>query len=158
MALYTLDEIFQMAAQLEDSGRFFYEAVARECPNVAVAEQCRHLAAEEQAHSATFDAMRKALIDRAESRRMVLEKMEFAQALIQQRVLPLEAEARGVAEGSSVADVLDMAIQMEADSVAFYTELLSAVDAEDAAAVERIIQEEKSHDRQLREAREISTA
>ena len=35
MALYSLDEVFQMAAQMEESGREFYETVAKHSPELA---------------------------------------------------------------------------------------------------------------------------
>ena len=61
MALYSLDEVFQMAAQMEESGREFYEAVAKHSPNELAGTLCRHLAAEEQKHFQTFQALRKRL-------------------------------------------------------------------------------------------------
>ena len=153
MGLFSLDEVFQMAMQAEESGRLLYEAVAKECSDARVAQLCRALAAQELGHYQKFKGMKEAQARQVESRRLSLEETEFTQALIQGRVIPLEAEARRIARENSLAKVLDMAIRAEQGSVAFYSQMLGSVDPPDAAAIGKIIEEEKRHERQLQEVR-----
>ncbi len=153
MALYSVDEVFQIAIQIEQAGQIFYETVARASISPVVAQMCRHLAGQENVHIQQFSAMRDAAVEKSEKRRMPMEKMEFVQAMTQDEVLPMAQEAKRVASECGLDEVLEMAIRMENDAVAFYTELLEAVDEQDAAGVRAIIDQEKAHAIQLTEAR-----
>ncbi len=154
MGLFRLDEVFQIAMQAEESGRLLYETVAKEAADPKVAGLCGQLAAQERKHYDKFKAMKAALPAGIDERRLSLEEMEFVQALIEGRVTPLEAEARRIVRESSLAKVLDMAIQAEKDSAAFYEQMVAGVDAGAAAAIREIIQEENRHERMLTEARQ----
>ena len=84
---------------------------------------------------------------------MTWDELHFAHMLIEERVLSDPEAAREAAASGDVAAVLDTAIQLEKDSVLFYSELLSDVDDRDTAAVREIIEEEKRHVRALVEAK-----
>ena len=77
-----------------------------------------------------------------------------ARALIEERVLSDPETAREIAASGDTAGLLETAIQVEKDSVLFYSELLSEVDEGDVAAVQKIIDEEKQHVRLLVAAKE----
>jgi len=154
MALFTSDEAFQMALQLEASGQLFYESVAKATEDAAVADMCRNLAAQEQAHAAKFQAMRDATSKASPARRFTPEATEFVQAMLEGKILLKPAEAKRIAAESDLSELLEMAIKMEQDSIRFYSELLSVLDAADAEAVNGIIEEEKRHERELTEAAE----
>lgn len=156
MAVFSGDEVYQMAAQMEAAGQQFYEIVAAECPNTVVAELCRHLGAQEAAHYQTFQDMRQALVDRPPSRPLTWDEIGFAQMLVEERVVPDEAEARRMAAESTLDDVLSTAIEMEKDSILFYAEMLEAVDEGDEHAIRQIIHEEKHHLTDLVAARKKS--
>jgi len=87
MALFTSDEAFQMALQLEASGQLFYESVAKATEDAAVADMCRNLAAQEQAHAAKFQAMRDATSKASPARRFTPEATEFVQAMLEGKIL-----------------------------------------------------------------------
>jgi rubrerythrin len=153
MGLFSLDEIFQMAMQAEETGRLLYEAVAKEASDPRVADLCRKLAAQEARHYGRFKAIKEAQPER-NSRRLSLEEMDFVDGLMRGRVTPLEAEAKRVARENSLGKVLNLAIQAETDSAAFYEQILPAVDAVEAKAIREIIEEEKRHYRVLSEYRQ----
>ena len=153
MALFDLEDVFRMAAQLEESGQHFYETVARNTPNIVVAALCRDLAQQEQVHYQTFDALRRGATGKPQPAQTTFGQMQVTQALLEDKAAPMQEEARGVAESGSMDEVLDMAVAMEVQSVAFYKEIASAVGPEDAEAVEEIIEEEKRHEELLREAK-----
>ena len=154
MGLFRLDEVLQMAMQAEESGRLLYETVAKETANPEVAGLCRQLAAQEAGHYQKFKAMKEALPNQTNSRRLSLEEMDFVQGLIEGRVTPLEADAKRIVRENSLAQVLDMAIQAEKDSAAFYGQILAGVDAGDAGTIHEIIEEENRHQRILTEIRQ----
>ena len=145
MGLFRLDEVLQIAMQAEESGRLLYETVAKETADPKVADLCRQLAIQEGRHYEKFKAMKEAAPNQMNSRRLSLEEMDFVQGLTQGRVTPLEAEAKRIVRDNSPAEVLDMAVQAEKDSAAFYEQILTGVDAADAGAIREIIEEEDRH-------------
>jgi rubrerythrin len=153
MGIYSGAEIFQMAMELEEAGRVFYETLAKESEDRDLADLCRNLAVQESSHYSKFKEMSEALVQRPASRPLTWDELHFAQILIEERILSDPEAARDAASSGDVAGILDTAIQLEKDSVLFYSELLSEVDAEDTPAVKEIIDEEKRHVRVLVEAR-----
>lgn len=159
MGIFRIDEILQMAMQAEESGRLLYETLANQAAGEPkIAELCRQLAAQEKGHFEKFKAMREATPKRLDSRRLALEEIEFVKSLMEGRAVPAETEAKRIVQENSMAQVLSMAIQAEVGSAAFYRELLAGVDSGDAATVREIIEEEKRHEKMLRDARQLLTA
>jgi len=50
MGIYSGAEVFQMAMELEESGRVIYETLAEATDNRGLADLCRNLAAQEIDH------------------------------------------------------------------------------------------------------------
>jgi rubrerythrin len=153
MGTYSGAEIFEMAAELEEAGRAFYEKLAEGSKDEALTDLCRTLAEQETSHYRKFKRMGEELVERPASRPLTWDELHFAQILIEERVLSDPEAAREAASTGDIAGILDTAIQIEKDSVLFYNELLGEVEEEDAAAVREIIDEEKRHVRALVEAK-----
>ena len=153
MAAFAGDEIFQMAMEMEETGEVFYEALAAATGDQAVADLCRLLAAQEREHYIVFKRLREKLVTRPATRPLTWEEMDFAQTLLNERVVPSPAEAREVAQSGSLTETIDLAIRMEHDAVSFYSDMLRCVDEADAEAVSKILEEEKRHARELKIAR-----
>ena len=153
MGIYSGAEVFQIAMELEDSGRVFYETLAEELEDGKLADLCRNLAKQEASHYGKFKMMAEELVQRPASRPLTWDELNFAQILIEEHVLSDTDSARDVAAVGDPAQVLDTAIQSEKDSVLFYSEILNEVDEKDALAVQEIIDEEKRHVRALIEAK-----
>ena len=149
MAVFSAEEVFQIALELEETGQVFYEAVAAACGNEQVARLCRRLAQQEAAHYKTFQQMQKRPPDDPASRPLNAEGLGYVQAMVNQRVVPDPGKAREMAAKGSLAETLDLAIRMENDSISFYTGMLDMVDGGDAEAVRRIIREEQRHAQEL---------
>ena len=143
--LFNADEVFQIAMELEETGQVFYEALAIGAGKEPVSALCRRLAADEARHYARFKWLRAALP--AGGPRGVLsgEEADFAQALINDRVIPNPEQARKVAARGSLREALDLAVAMEKDSVLFYEEIILVVAPAEAEGVEQIVREEKRH-------------
>lgn len=153
MAVFSSDEVFQIAMEMEETGQVFYEAAAAGCSNAKVAALFRRLAGQEVEHYKRFKKLRDALAARPASHALTEEEMEFAQALVTDRMVPTPEDARRIAAEGSLGQALDMAINLEKDSVLFYSDILLAVDERDAAAIRAIIAEEKRHAQDLMIAR-----
>jgi rubrerythrin len=153
MGIYSGAEIFQIAMELEESGRVFYETLAEKSEDHDLADLCRDLAVQEADHFRKFKKMGEELVERRASRPLTWDELHFAQMLIEERVLSSPEAARDAAASGDVVALLETAIRLEKDSVLFYNELLAEVDENDAPAVQEIIDEEKRHVRSLVEAR-----
>lgn len=153
MGIYSGAEIFEIAMDLEEAGRAFYETLAERSEDHDLADLCRNLAMQETDHYRKFKNMSEALVQRPASRPLTWDELHFAQILIEERVLSDPDAARDAAASGDAAELLETAIRLEKDSVLFYSELLTEVDEKDAPAVREIIEEEKSHVRSLVEAR-----
>ena len=153
MGLYSGAEIFQIAMELEEAGRVFYETLAEKSADRGLADLCGDLAVQEADHYRKFKKMGEELVQRPASRPLTWDELHFAQMLIEERVLSDPEAARDAAASGNVAALLETAIRLEKDSVLFYNELLAEVDEMDATAVQEIIDEEKRHVCSLIEAK-----
>ena len=158
MGIYSGAEVFQMAMELEKSGRVFYETLAEATENRDLADLCRNLAAQETEHYETFKKLGEELVQRPVSRPLTWDELHFAQILIDERVLPDAEAARDAAGSGDALEVLETAIRLEKDSVLFYTELRGEVDENEVPAIQTIIDEEKRHVRALVEAKKGLTS
>lgn len=146
-------EIFEIAMELEEAGRVFYETLAETSQDDQLVAVCRELAEQESRHYKLFKKMGEELVQRPAARPLTWDELIFAQILIEENVLSDPDAAREAASGGDIVAVLDTAIRIEKDSVLFYSEILSEVEEEDASAIQEIIDEEKRHVRALIEAK-----
>ena len=153
MGVYSGAEVFQIAMELEETGRVFYETAAEATNNRAVADICKKLAEEEGKHHQRLKTMGEELVRRPPSRPLTWDELHFAQLLIEERVLPDPEAAVEAASGGKAQDILDIALRLEKDSLLLYYELLGEVDSKDSPAVQQIIKEEQTHVRNLTEAK-----
>jgi rubrerythrin len=151
--IFSADEVFQIALELEETGQVFYEALAVSSQDEQVSALCRRLAEMEADHYRKFQQMRQRLISQPGQRELSAEEAAYTQALINDRVIPDPHQARRLAAGGSLWQMLDLAIRLENDSIGFYSRVLTTVDAADARAIARIIEEERAHARDLTQAR-----
>ena len=147
------DEILQIAMELEETGQVFYQAMAAASGHEAVAELCRRLGEKEVEHYNTFKQMREVLPGRPDDRPLTCEELDLAQAGINERVIPDAEVAVQVASKGSLAEVLELAIKLENDSIEFYKRVLGAVQGEDARILRQVIEEEQVHAQELTVAR-----
>jgi len=153
MAAYSSREILELAMQLEDSGRMFYEAVAAGCPDVDVAELCRRLAWYEESHFQKFLAIRDGLAPADAPVHLPAAEARWLHAFTGRQVIPGREEAENLACRGTPADILDLALRAEREAIDFYIRVCELVGSEDRAAVERIIAEEREHLRTIESAR-----
>ena len=145
---FNADEVFEMAEQIERNGGKFYRAAAEKFP--AVRELLLGLAKMEDDHERTFADMRVELSTK-ETAQTVFDPDDQAQMYLRAmadghifnpRVDPVEQ----VAGKDTPEGILNMAIAVERDSIAFYVGLKRSVSqAAGKDRVEAIIKEEISH-------------
>lgn len=150
-ATFTADELFQVALEMEETGQVFYEALAAGAGSPFLVDFFHRLADQEAEHNRKFQKMRQE--HAAKPQPLTLERLDFAQQLINSWVMPTMEQSRRTAKESSPSAAIDMAITMEENSVKFYRELAGGLTGEDAKVLQGIIEEEKSHINWLQSAK-----
>ncbi len=145
---FNADEIFEMAEQIERNGAQFYREGAKKFP--AVKDVLLDLAAMEDDHLKTFQAMR-AELSITEQDPPVFdpdgEAQMYLRVMADGNVFNINAgPAELLAGQNSAEDVLNTAIGIERDSIAFYVGLKESVSRKAGKdKVDAIIKQEIGH-------------
>ena len=151
---YTRTEVVDVARQLELCGEAFYDEGLRHARDPEVKTLLRHLRDEEKAHGRSFDRLLAGIEEAEGEWRDGPEYSAWMRGFAIHQVFPDPAGARAVVRGlSDDAALLDHAIGFEQQTVEFFEHLRDMVRAEDKAVIESLIDEEREHERLLRERR-----
>ena len=145
---FNIDEVLQMAEQIESNGAIFYAQAAADASDDAVKAFLDNLSKTEEKHCETFAQMRTALSD-SEKEPMVFDPDDetalYLKALADTRVFFEKSIDTG-----SIDTVLKEALLAEKDSIVFYLGLKQGMPAGSGQdKIEQIIQEEMTHIRVL---------
>ncbi|MDH4238356.1 MAG: ferritin family protein [Phycisphaerae bacterium] len=145
---FNADEVFEMAEQIERNGAKFYRAAAEKFP--AIRQVLLDLASMEDEHEKTFADMRARLSGREEDPKVFDpggEVQMYLRVIADGEVFNVKAEATEQLKGQETAvGILEIAIGMEKESIAFYAGLKECVPPRAGRdKVEAIVREEFSH-------------
>jgi rubrerythrin len=143
----TQDEVIQMAVQMEERGRDFYEAMGGATRDPRVFQLCHRLAAEEDRHREIFRQLHSDLAARGESITLSDKQTAVARRRFRGHAVPTSETIRQAACGGNVVDSLNMAVRMEAEAVRFYSHLAKGLPP--GNSIEALIAEERTHLRLL---------
>ena len=152
----TAEEILEIAIETERQGAAFYESLAACAQDERVKEECQRLVEFEREHEKTFrhllgqrDIQRA--LDSLQPSQLSDEYREYLSALVHSNMLPDEEAARQLAdEAESEVEAINVALQMEKNTILFYQELQNLLGAE-VGVLQTILDEERSHVYQLNE-------
>jgi len=145
---FNADEVFEMAEQIERNGVKFYRDAAEKFPQVG--ELFNDLAEMEVKHEKTFAEMRKGLSG-TQAEPIVFdpdgEAQMYLQVMADNHVFDPKADITAQLAGKDTPEaVLDMAIGLERDSIAFYVGIKEAVSRRAGKdKIDDIIKEEVGH-------------
>jgi rubrerythrin len=145
---FNADEVFEVAEQIERNGAKFYRTAAKKFPDVS--KMLLELAAMEDEHEKTFKAMRKELSGTEEVPPVFDpdgEAQMYLRVMADEHVFNTKTDpAKQLAGVGTTMDVLKMAVDMEKDSIVFYTGLRESTPRKAGKdKVEAIIKEEFGH-------------
>ncbi len=152
MAVFSAGELYDIAVGIEKNGVAYYGSLSEQVDDPELKRMYSGLVDMEQRHIHLFQEMRDRLVESGPVVPPDVEQEydEYLRALIDSSVFPNDDVAREVAaRAASTAEALQFAIGAEKDSILFYTEMKDLVPAKEREAVDRIIQEEKKHLRDL---------
>lgn len=151
MPIFQAADVVEMALELEKSGEAFYRAVAKKAQTDQIRALFEDLADAEVQHYAAFQKLSKTAWDKP----LMLpdewtQYLMYLQATIQS--VFFEGQDKALALAEQVADekeALRMAMGFEKETLLFFYDLRDMVSEADKATLMRIVNEEKSHLRQL---------
>ena len=153
MPVFEATDVIEMSLELEKSGEVFYRSVASKAPTGAVSTLFNSLADAELQHYAAFEALSKTIWN---SPPMLPEEwtqyMLYLQSTIQSVFFQGSDKALALAEQvTDEKEALKMAMAFEKETLLFFYDLRDMVSESNRTVVGRIIQEEKTHLRELGE-------
>jgi len=142
------DEVLALACEIERVGGRFYARAAALLTDPELRKLLEKLARWEAEHQRTFAALRARLGQEPDALLDLDDTAgQYLRALASGAVFPTEDEdGRWLGAPRSAADVLQRALRVERDSIAYYTGLRAAMPAAwGPAAVDDILREEMGH-------------
>ncbi len=144
-----IDEIFRIAAKIEENGARFYNLAAEVLNDQDASWKFLELAEEELEHKKVFEKMREAHIKTGP--KISVETAEYNDLFLQSwadgHIFRLDKDPFEKLTGEeTVADVLKIAIDAEKDSIVFYLAIKEALPSQDDRdKIDRLIWEELNH-------------
>jgi len=148
--LFSIDEIAEMALEIERLGAAFYEEALDHVKSEAVRDLFALLREEEEAHEEQFEEVIRSLREAPEGPALDAEWTEYVRALTESRVFPNQAAVQAAVAGiTDEASALHLALQFERETILFFHEMKTAVSAEAIPILDALIEEERGHVRRL---------
>ena len=143
-------ELINIAVGIERNGAVFYDSLADSTRDAAVQGTYKYLADKEKEHIGIFRNMLGSVGDYQPPETLTEEYDSYLKALTDSLVFTDDQVAREIARKvNSDIEAIQIALGAEKDSILFYSEIRDLVRMPDRDVVNRIIEEEKSHVRQL---------
>lgn len=148
--MFTLEDVRNIAIQIEINGETAYRQAAEITKNSEIAKSFAMMADDEQKHAQWFEKLKAP--GRALTQEEQIEKIgrDLLQGMMAQQTFSLETGT--LASALNLADALRQSIEFENDTILFYEMLHGFLDDSKAMRqIELIIEEERSHIDKLNE-------
>ncbi len=147
---FSVDEIFEMAEEIERNGAAFYRKAALGFEDTSVTDMLARLAVMEDEHERTFKDLREKLTKKDRETTVFdpnNQAVLYLQAMADGYVFDTKIEpAEKLTGDEPLEDILRFAIGLERDSIAFYVGLKEATPAQwGRGKIDWIIGEEIAH-------------
>lgn len=150
-------EILDIAIRIEENGINFYKHAIEEADSEDLKSLFVALAGEEQAHKSYFKELKEEYI--ASNGKNIFsdtmgedEALLYLNALADTHIFTSEKDGRSHAvTTNSDETAVRIAMELEKDSILFYSEILKVIRAADIGIVEELIDQEKRHLKRLSE-------
>lgn len=153
---YSVVEVIEMAIKTEETGKSFYEGVAKKAKHPELRNLFTYLAGEEAKHRETFADLYQTVKEHPQSLPYNWDEMNlYLKAITESRFFLGKNKAINlVRKAQTPKQALASALEFERDTLLFYEEIMNLVSEKSRAVVEKIIAQEKKHIRQLQALRE----
>lgn len=139
-------EALELAIEIENNGRLFYETVARLSRNEEVEGVLAKLAVLEKEHETTFRSMLARLGGYRPDQEYAGEHYQYIRNLAESSIFVGErVQALLTRKPMTDVEAMEVGMGFEKDSILFYSEMRGMVPRHDQQIVDVIINEEKNH-------------
>ncbi len=144
-------ELMDMAVRIEEQGRVFYEACRSSVEDPGLSEVFQYLAGQEVEHARVFSRMKESLDrDEALPESYPGELRSYLDAFVSGEVFDDPETAAETALRLDDPDhALEYALEIERQSILFYSAMKPLVRTFEAGQVDRVLAEERDHIRRL---------
>ena len=150
--VFSGEEIIEIALQMEESGKLFYEKALEYAKSNELKEMLAYLAKEEEKHAKTFSELGKDLKnDFKPNEQYVGEYGDYVKSLINSHVFRINQVEDLVKDIKNDKDILRFALSFEKDSIVIFQEFKNAANKEGAPLLEKLVNEEKGHIQKISE-------
>ncbi len=151
---FNAEEVFQMAIELEDHGKAFYDKAQELIDDESVKELFRYLGEEEIKHKKKFEELKASLPEEARQGSVHDPYGEMSEYLKMMADMHVFRTAEGVEnrlkDVKDAVDALRLAIEFEKDSVIFFLSMQDATEEERGKKlINQLVKEEQNHLRRL---------
>jgi len=151
---FNAEEVFQMAIELEEHGKAFYDKAQELVDDETVKELFRYLGAEEIKHKKKSEELKASLPDQAKGGSVHDPHGEMDQYLKMMADMHVFRTSQGVDDRlgavKTAEDALKLAIEFEKDSVIFFLSMQDATDDNKGKElIGQLVKEEQEHLRKL---------
>lgn len=142
--MFTAREVIGIAIQIEENGERFYRQAIEVANKAGMQDLLKWLADEEARHGKFFIDMKDSIVQKTGDDWAVQIGEQLLQGMVKDRAFSLE-EVRFAAIETD-AQLIEVGLELERDSIQFYELLLSFIDdPETVVHVNEILKEEKRH-------------
>jgi rubrerythrin len=152
MAIFSSSELLEIALGIERNGVAYYSSLAELATDASLKDTYNHLAAMEREHIKIFQEMLNTAgkYQPPYAGEAAEEYEQYLEALVNSTVFTDDKVARQMAQkAAGPAEAIQLALGAEKDSILFYNEMRDLVPKQDRPVIDKIINEERSHMRQL---------
>lgn len=144
---YLLEEILEIAVKIEEDGVTFYKNLANRTKNKEAKEIYNYLAGEEKEHIEVFKSIYKELTGKRFEKAFSEEEANlYIHSLVENRIFKNSEEIDNFIKSiKDELEVLDLAIQIEKDTILYYYEVLEGLEDKEGNLVKELINQEKTH-------------
>lgn len=148
--MFTIDDIKNIAVQIEENGEKTYREVAKETTDPQIAEMFNWMADEEKRHAQWFQNFKTDLPLTPEQIELAAMGKSLLQDMIKDQTFSLDKQA--LLDSRNLHEMLTQTVTFEQDTVLFYEFIGGLISDEKAfAQLQTIIEEEKGHAEKLEE-------
>jgi rubrerythrin len=150
---FTVQEIIEIAIEIEKNGEEFYRIMAESSNTVPLRDLFNYLSAEENKHKQKFaEILKSAGGYQISEIYYATEYMGYMRAIADERVFTKDVSYIDLArELVSPKQAIDVAIAFEKDTIIFLHEMLDMFDQYEKSAIEQLLAEERMHISKLAE-------
>ncbi|HHV82021.1 MAG TPA: ferritin family protein [bacterium] len=143
---YSIEEILEIAVKIEENGVLFYRTLAEQTRDKRIEELFRFLEGEEREHISVFKNIYENLTKKTFEKAFSEEEANmYLHALIENRIFKKPEEIISTVSRNDGLSAVDIAIQVEKDTILYYYEILENLTGKEKDLVKELINQEKTH-------------